>query len=707
MRLYITEKPSAARQLIDALGECRHVRSSNGTKFGGHKAGNGWCVTWLSGYFHRLYEPHDYDPALKRWSMSTLPILHTEPVWKVDDSPNFPPKHEIEEQIEHIQGLYAQADEVILATDADQEGQVIGQVFLEQTGWTGPVKRLWSDLWEVQGLREALGKLRDNREFRGMYEAGLSRIICDQMIGINFTRLLTLKAEQAGYSFMANSGRVRSPCTKYVVDHQAKVDAHSARAYYNLRANLQRESESFQARLILPSSLLEDGEHCFDPEPIRRIQASLSQETHGIVESVTRSQQEHKPPLPFNQNTLSQYCAQHHSMMPDETEAAAQKLYEQGYLSYPRVESKAYETSVLLKVPSIFQMLAGLSPEFTQAVSLANIEHPQPVFVDEGVDAHGAIFPSPTAPNISALSAHQKAVYLAVANRLLAQFYPNHITSNDKVILLIGNHRFMAESSGIVQPGWTSLVPTEDKEKTHLPALNQGDQCPLRELQLQERKTKAPSRLTVSAFQAMLEDCTHLLSEPVRQRMGSARGQLGTGATQKTYLKELVAQRVAVVEDKKYVVPTRRGIELARLLPDTLSSPDLSSLWEMHFRAIRKGQKTRQEFVGAVADWVRTQVEQVKALSFPPSPTINACERCSSAMIRRPRRGEPTQFYWQCSNEECRTTTPDLGGKPLELHPKDGEPCPKCESALRTKMRRKDRARFLGCSNRECKHNED
>lgn len=707
MRLYITEKPSAAKLLVAALGESRYVRSSSSTKFGGHRAGDGWRVTWLSGYLHSLYEPHDYDPALKRWSMGSLPLIHTDAIWKINDSRLFPPRHEIEEQIEHIQELYKDTDELILATDADVEGQVLGQVFLEQTGWTKPVKRLWSDLWEREGLIRALGRLRDNREFQGEYEVGLSRIICDQMIGINFTRALTLKAEQAGYSFRANSGRVRSPCNVIVVNHQAAVDAHKARTYYQVRAQLEHQAEAFQARLMIPDALLKDGEHCFDSEPIRQIRDSIANEKEAVVESVSRSQQEQKPPLPFNQNTLSQYCAQHHSMMPDETEAAAQSLYEDGYLSYPRVESKAYEASVLGTVPRVFAMLSGLSPELAQAVSLADINHPQPVFVDEGVGVHGSIFPSTSAPDLAKLKPHEKAVYQAVVNRLIAQFYPNYVTSTDKVILRIGSQRFVAEGGTIVAAGWTTLVPAPEKQKVGLPALSQGDACQITSLDLQERKTKAPSRLTVSAFQAILEDCTHLLSEPVRRRMGSARGQLGTGATQKTYLRELVQQGVAVVEDKKWVVPTRRGIELARLLPPSLATPDLTSLWELHFQAIRKGEKTRQEFVEAVAEWLRGEIERVKKLDFPASPTINACERCKCALIRRAQRSNKDSFYWQCSNEECRSTTPDAGGKPMELHPRDGESCPKCDGTLRTRVRRKDRTRFLGCSNRECKHYED
>jgi|TARA_R100000027_G_scaffold4083_1_gene3532 DNA topoisomerase-3 len=707
MRLFITEKPSTARQLVAALGDSRHVKSSNSTKFGGHKQGNGWAVTWLSGYFHRLLQPHEHDAALKQWRIPDLPIVHAEPAWKVEDTPAFPPKHEIEEQIAHIQGLYSRASEVILATDADQEGQVLGQVFLEQSGWNKPVKRLWSDLWEVEGLRNALQNLRDNQHFQGTFEAGVSRKVCDQLIGINFTRLLTLKARHAGYDFVARTGRVRSPALHFVVQHHLMVMAHQARAYFNLRASLSHEGDRFQAKLIIPPSLLEDEEHCFDSAPIRQIQQALQEEREAVVQAVNRSQQAHKPPAPFNQNTLSQHCAQYHSMMPDETEAAAQKLYEQGYISYPRVESQAYEASVLNKVPHILAMLKGLNEQFASAVAHADLSKPQPVFEDAGVDAHGAIYPSSQAPNLSALTPEQLAVYNAVSNRLIAQFYGDYITGSASVTLRVGSYQFRAESGTVVQPGWTALIPSEEKVKDPLPPLEQGDRCSVQSLELNERKTKAPARLTVKAFQETLRDCTHLLSDAVKNRMGSTRGQLGTGATQKTYLKELVDQGVVTVEDKKYVIPTRRGIELDRLLPSTLASPDLSSLWELHFKAIRNGQKTRQEFVTAVANWVAAEIERIKGLDFPKSPTINPCPRCESAMTRREKKTTKNSFYWQCINEECRTTTPDKGGKPLELHPKDGQPCPKCESPLRTLLRRKDRTRFLGCSNRECKHYEE
>lgn len=705
MRLFITEKPSTARQLTAVLGDARHVKSSNSTKFGGHKQGSGWAVAWLSGHFYSLLEPHEFDERYKQWRLSDLPFIANECHWKVNDDDSFPPKQEIEEQIAHIQSLYKNTNELILATDGDQEGQVLGQVFLEQSGWRGPVKRLWTDVWEPEGLRKRLANLRDNQEFQGIFEAGKCRVLGDQLIGINLTRLFTQKAREAGYSLTAKVGRVRSPALSFTVDHHAKVTAHTARLYYGVRAHLDYQGTPFKGSLIVPEDWCEDKKHCFDPSPVQALLDRLDGITTATVQSKTQNRSEQKPPKPFNQNTLSQHCSKHFQMMPDEVMNVSQKLYEDGVLSYPRVDAQAYEAEVLDMVPAIFETASSADPALASAIENADVRRPQPVFVDEAIEGHSAIYITRSRPELSKRSREERQVYMAIAIRMIAQFYPSLITASEKLILAIGEGRFQADSSTVVQYGWASIEPYQHEDKATLPPLSEGDLCNVVELERTEQNTKAPSRMTVELFQETLRDCTHLLSPKIKSRVGT--GQLGTGATQKEYLKSLVNQGAVQIESKKYVIPTRRGIELRSLLPAMIASPDLTSLWELNFRAIRAGQTDPKVFMDTLITWLKDFVRKAENVKFAPAPTMTPCERCGSALNRRERAGDKFNYYWTCSSSECSTTVPDDGGRPAKLHPRDGMSCPKCESPLRTRLRKKDKKIFAGCSSRQCKYLED
>ncbi|UUA75116.1 DNA topoisomerase [Cellvibrio sp. QJXJ] len=700
MKLYLTEKPKTARQLCDVLGASRHVKSSANTTFGGHKVGDGWMVTWLSGHFFRLLEPQEYNPDLKRWSLRDLPIVYPTIEWKPIDSSDTIPVAEITEQIEHIKSLYPKVTQLILATDGDQEGQLLGQVFLEQTGWSGPVARLWTDLWEPSGLRNSLTKVRDNAFYSGTYHAGLSRMLLDQLLGINLTRLYTIKAQQSGYNMVANTGRVRSSSLAIVVDHDEHVRAHTSREYYSIRAKFTFNGVPFLGKFSIPDHLLADKTHCFDKAAIESIIRSLSEEKIARLIDISSTEARTKPPKPFSQNTLAQFCNLHFTLLPDETLAACQSLYEAGYLSYPRVEAEVYETSVLSQAPAILATLASLNDTFNASVLNADLKQYQPVFVDAEIDGHGAIFVSELRPNFSNLKPNELIVYSAVANRFIAQFSSDMITANTTMKLLVKDQTFIAESLILKSVGWSSLEPRSITEKPQLPPMEVNNECEINEISLHSRNTKAPPRLTVDTFLAILKDCTKYLSPKIALRIGT--GQIGTGATQPGIIKTLEAQGVAQVVEKKYLVPTKRGRDLRKLLPDLIASADLTSIWELNFRAIRSGQLSHNDFIKGGLDWIQKIVESGKESNFPKSPTLTPCELCGSAMNRKQNAYKKEEHYWQCTCDECRLSVPDVSGLPMKLHAEHGKPCPKCTDKMVSRAGKIDKKPELVCKNKDC-----
>lgn len=710
-RLYIAEKPSAARALCEALGPARKIRPCADSKVCGHFEGDGFLVAALSGHFYTLWEPEDYDQEKwGRWSLGPLPFIVREPRWKVITKSDRLPPHEIQRQIDHIKSLYTDIDEVVIATDAEQEGQVIGQVFVEQTGWSGKTLRFWTDLWEVESVREGLRGISDNALYSGYYEAGVARALLDFLIGINFTRLFTLKAEMAGYDFTANAGRVRSAAAAIVVDHDAHVRAHTAREYYSIECELASQDASFKAKIVLPDTLCEDKKHCFDLQAINGIYEHLKPIDIATVLEVANTQSSTPPPAPFNQNTLSQFCADQFGLMPHETLEIAQNLYEEGFLSYPRTESVEYEPKVLDKIPGIFKALSQADPDFKAAIDAVDIQVPRNVFNAEGVNSHSALYVSSLRPAFNKWNEITSQVYRAVASNMICQFASDLVMSNQVVSISIGNQRFRAKTAAVKSPGWTQILPREQKDDDALPPLTAGDVLKIQDITVVTQKTKAPPHLTVKRFQAILEDCTHLLSPTVKKHVG--HGQLGTGATQPYYLTELVKQGVAHIKDKEYVLSTKRGRQLRDMLPSVITSPDLTSIWEVRFRSIRAKEHSAQEFINSVIDWLEPCIRDSLRISFKASPTAVACEKCGCAMNRRDSKNNPEYRYWTCSNEDCHVIVADRDGRPLPLHPKDGESCPECQSILRTRGIKSGQGRsaqitFLACSNKECNYTED
>ena len=708
MRLYITEKGSYATKLAQALGSHRSVsidKSTEGYRFGGHKAGDGWIVAPLRGHMYRLLEPHEVDPKWKRWRLETLPIVHKHIDWTINDSGGPADADKLYNQVEHIRGFYPKTTELVLATDGDQEGQVIGDVFLQRTGWRGPVKRLWTKEWEASGLKRALSNLQDNAQYQGHFAAGLARVFLDQVVGFNLTRLYTLKAQQAGYNLVANTGRVRSVCCAIVVDWQRRVEAHVARSYFGIEGQFGTPEATLKAELQMPEGLLEDGKHCFDEASVNQLLNKLREHTHVRVLSVDSQNRQTPPPRPLSQNTLSQLCSDRFGMLPKSVIQASQWLYEQGHISYPRTEADVFELDVLSRAPGIIGRIERAMPEIGPMIERLDLDHPQPVFSNElGEQAHCAIFPTEHTPSLDKLSEDQRRVYETIVRRLLVQFAPDMATAHSKMHLGAGEHRFEASSRVLVYSGWSAVEPQPSDEKPPLPSLSVGDECDIISLDKSKKTTKAPPRLTVKMFQHILEDCTDYLSPRVKQLIGT--GQLGTGATQPYYLDELVNQGVAQVEQGKYLVPTKRGRLLRDLWVDEITSADMTALWEHAFRGIREGSESAGEFMDKVLAWVSETVHHGKEnLKVPPSPTITPCPQCESAMTRR-SPGKGANAYWRCTG--CSMILPDMKARPAPVHEKHGQDCPRCQSMLVTRVRRKaPMGVFLGCSSRECRYSED
>jgi|GEM_PF-6238391 len=708
MQLILCEKGKAAKSMAEALGEYQKVRVPHSSFAGHYKCGNCY-VTYLSGHFFRLANPADVNDKYKKWSLDDLPLTSHPIKWlPIDVSSKVSPE-EIKIQTDHIRSLYKHVNEVVVATDSGQEGQVIADVFLEQTAWQGKTTRLWLSSWEPATIKKQLNNKKDNAAYSGYTKAGIARAYCDQLVGINLTRLYTLLASKAGHNIIANTGTVRSPLQGIIVRNDELINNHKASFYYTVDALLNTDKHSYKAEAVLPTALLNRNNVCDSKELILSHIEKLSNIELATVISNTETFNNSSPPIPFNQNTLSQYCSENFSILPKETLTISEKLYEDGYLSYPRTVDTNYESALLDQLPDIFSFYEKHLPFYKHIKHHINIDNPKNVFDDTKNEEHSALYTTLKPPLLTNFSENEKKIYFSIAVRFLTQFSTDKIVKHVNILLNAENNQFKIQHKLIHDHGWATVdnayidqdLDVDNELDNHLinSDLNQGRTVKISNLNLAERKTKSPSRITVKRFQAILEDCYSLLSSDTKKYIKSAK--LGTPATQNTYLDSLVKQEAIYIENNKYIHPTKKGRDLVKALPDILTYPDLRAMWEMRFEEIRKGTENSEDFIQSVVSWLNQTINDNKNAQYTKSPTLTPCPICNSALIRKKRTSNNTDWYfWSCSG--CDYFCDDDRCKPIQPMEGEKEPCPKCIGKLKTKISKDRKKKYLKCI--KCKH---
>jgi DNA topoisomerase-3 len=686
MRLFVCEKPSVARSLAALLGATKRTKP-NGDHFAGHLEGNGVIIASLFGHFYRLSEPHEHNPELSQWRINLLPIIINDIRWvQMDRHTGRISAEEIDEQVKHVKSLYPRVNEVCIACDAGQEGQLIGQLFVQETGWTGNVTRLWTGSLEEESLRKAVSNIKPNYHYQGLFDAACARAFSDQLVGFNFTRLFTLLSQQAGYSQKVSIGRVVSAILAIVTQSDIAHESHQRTAFYSIDGRFEADGKTIDAEMTIPSHLKDAHGYCRNTSGLESFIEDLNDKKELSVLNVSHKKEQKEIPTPFCQNTLGQYMASNFGMLPKETLSISQKLYDGGYLTYPRGDDVFYENQYLTDIALISRQAATLSAELSNAVDCMDINNPANVFDSSKVVEHTALSITQSKPNYAVLSQSEKDVYTVVAQRLFAQFAGTMEQASVSIVIGEGPYRFIAKGSTTTREGWGRIIPYEKKSNA-LPHLLEGDRVSIKNIEIKHKFTKAPPRMTVTSFLAALEDCTRFLSPAVKESIGT--GVLGTAATQPEYLENMCGKKMLHILEGKYVVSTKQGRNLRSLTPDILSSPDMTSLWEMQFREIRAGRQSKESFLFEVKAWVTEQINISKNVRFKPSPLMEPCHVCQSALLRK-ESAKYKSFFYVCSSPECNTFLPDHDGRPMVLLEGNGEPCKNCGAPMETKLRKKE-----------------
>ncbi|OMP30767.1 type IA DNA topoisomerase [Mangrovimonas sp. DI 80] len=581
MKVCIAEKPSVAREIASVLGA--------NTKHDGYFEGNGYAVTYTFGHLCTLMEPNDYKPHWKSWDLNNLPMLPDK--FKTKVSPNAG----IQKQFKIVKKLFDKADVVINCGDAGQEGELIQRWVLDQANYKGEVQRLWISSLTTEAIKEGFDNLKPSTQYDNLFYAGFSRAIGDWLLGMNATRLYTLK--HGGYKQVLSIGRVQTPTLAMVVNRFKEIENFQPQPYWELQTLYRDTLFSYEEGRFLK---MEEGE----------VLANKVKEDEFEIESITKKKGKEYAPKLFDLTGLQVYCNTKFGFSAEDTLKIVQRLYEMKVVTYPRVDTTFLPTDIYPKVPGILQKLTNYST-LVQPLLGKKIKKSSKVFNDKKVTDHHAIIPTGMQ---SQLQYNQQQVYDIIVRRFIAVFYDECEVSNTTVIGRAAEVNFKTTGKEILKKGWRVVFENPDKpekESDILPVFTKGEKGP-HEPSFLEKQTKPPNQFTEATLLRAMETAGKQVDDDEMRELMKENG-IGRPSTRANII-ETLFKRQYIKRNKKQILPTVTGIALIDIIQnELLKSAELTGLWEKQLKDIEKGSYSASMFIKNMKRMVDELVYEVRS----------------------------------------------------------------------------------------------
>ena len=637
MIVCIAEKPSVARDIAKVLGA--------NTSHEGYMEGNGYQVTWTFGHLCTLKEPHDYTDQWKAWALSRLPMI----------PPRFGIKliadKGVEKQFKVIESLFQKADEIVNCGDAGQEGELIQRWVMQKAAVKCPVKRLWISSLTEESIREGFKTLKDQADYQSLYEAGLSRAIGDWLLGMNATRLYTLKYGQNRQ--VLSIGRVQTPTLALIVNRYHEIVNFKPEAYWVL-STIYRDT-TFTATKGKYGSV-EDGQ--------KDLQSVEGKEF--TVTDISTKKGTEAPPRLYDLTSLQVECNKKYNMSADQTLQTIQSLYEKKYTTYPRVDTTYLSDDIYPKCPGILAKLTNYA-EYTASLAGKKLPKSKKVFDNSKVTDHHAIIPTGVVPQ--GLSFAEQQVYDEVCRHFIAVFYPDCQFATTTVLGKVEDVEFKTSGKQILVPGWREVIKPqkqqdeenpstssgtkegqEDEERT-LPVFTKGEHGPHKP-QLAEKWTSPPKPYTEATLLRAMETAGKLVDDESLREVMKENG-IGRPSTRAAII-ETLFKRNYIKKVRKSLEPTPTGIELIGLIhEDLLKSAELTGIWEKKLREIEQHKYEARQFLDELKQMVTEIVTTVMldnsnrrvTTVAPEAKTKKAApKKSTSPKVKKPKEGiDPRQ----------------------------------------------------------------
>ncbi|OAI88292.1 DNA topoisomerase III [Pseudomonas putida] len=622
MRLFLCEKPSQAKDIAKVLGASR--------RGDGCWVGSGVTVTWCIGHLLETAPPDAYDARYKRWVLADLPIVPEK--WKMQVKPK------TASQYKAVKRLLGEAAELVIATDADREGEMIARELVEHCRYRGPIRRLWLSALDDASIRKALAALKPGAETFSLYHSALGRSRADWLIGMNMSRLFTLLGRQSGYQGVLPVGRVQTPTLRLVVDRDRSIADFVPVPFWAIDVQLDSAGTLFTAQWRAPDDVCDDQGRCLKQELAQQAAAAMQAAGTAQVIEVKTERVREAAPLPFDLGTLQEVCSKKLGLGAQETLDIAQSLYEtHKVITYPRSDCGYLPVSQHSEAPAILAALGRADPSLAPLQPHLQAQRRSRAWNDAKVSAHHGIIPTAAAVDPNRLPGKAKAVYTLIRARYLAQFLPNHEYDRTQADFDCAGQALRAVGKQIVEPGWRralpeALTPPKGREAPAaqvLPALSKGQCCEVRDLQLKDLWTQPPKPFTEGDLIKAMKNVAKLVEDPrLKQKLKETTG-IGTEATRAGIIQGLL-DRGYLVKNGKALNATPAAFSLIDAVPRAIADPGTTAIWEQALDMVQSGEMSLQTFVEKQSAWMSKQVERCAAMQLRISGPPNRSDEASN-----------------------------------------------------------------------------
>lgn len=645
--LVIAEKPSVARDIARVL---RCTKNTNGAI-----EGEKYIVTWGLGHLVTLADPEDYDKKYKEWKMEDLPMM-----------PETFRLEVIKQTARQYQAVKAQihrkdVGDIIIATDAGREGELVARLILKKAGAGKPLRRLWISSVTDKAIREGFADLKDGREYEPLYDAAMCRAEADWLVGINATRALTCK-----YNAQLSCGRVQTPTLAMIAKREEQIKQFVPRPYYGIRAR--------NDSLLLTWRDEKSGSaSSFQRERIDDVLKKLPGK-RAVVSQIKRVPKRTMAPLLYDLTELQRDASKRFDYSAKETLNIMQRLYENHkVLTYPRTDSRYLSADI---VPTLKERLkaCAVGPYRTLAGRLINQPIPaKPFFVDNGkVSDHHAIIPTEQFVDLTHMTIDERRIYDLVVRRFLAVMYPPYEYEQTTLTVNIGTETFTAHGNIVKNSGWRSVYESADGEAYEeedeeedgmagrepkgqkLPDLKNGDEIKGLVFSVTEGKTKPPARFNEATLLSAMENPVAYMEtkdKAMAKTLGETGG-LGTVATRADIIEKLFGSFLLEKKGKEIYL-TSKARQLLKLVPEDLKKPELTADWEMRLSLIAKGKLKRDAFMKDIRGYSESLIGEIKigeGKFCHDNLTNKKCPTCGKPMLLV--KGKNSEML-VCQDREC------------------------------------------------------
>ena len=635
-KVVLAEKPSVGRDIARVL-KCE--KQGNG-----FLEGKDYIVTWALGHLVTLADPESYDKKYKTWNMDDLPML-PKPYKLVVMPKTRKQFNTVKEQLHR-----KDVNEIIIATDAGREGELVARWIIEKAGVKKPLKRLWISSVTDKAIKEGFTKLKNGHDYDHLYESAIARSEADWVVGINATRALTTK-----HNAQLSCGRVQTPTLSMIAAKEAEIKSFVPTAYYGLSAKVKGFNLIWQ-------DVKTNETRCYDEARIQTLERTLKQ-LPLVIESVNVTPKKSYPKGLYDLTELQRDANRIFNFSAKETLGIMQKLYEQHKcVTYPRTDSKFISTDIVPTLKDRVKAVAiGSYRPIANGILNAQISGNKSFVDNEKVSDHHAIIPTEQGVVLQALSDKEKKIFDLIVKRFLSVLSRPSEYEQTKVIAKIGQERFVASGVRVISLGYKAIyegglaILEEEDEKT-LPKLEVGQSFDVISIGKTTGQTKPPAHFTEGTLLGAMENPTRYMTEAsksLKQTMGVSGG-LGTVATRADIIEKLF-NSFYVEKQGQAIRLTSKGRQLLELAPKDLTSPILTAQWEQKLTAIASGTLKRQVFMSEMESYAKLVVDEIKQdqTKFKhDNLTTTRCSECGDFMLSvNGKRGK----MLVCQNRECKT----------------------------------------------------